>query len=327
MAEAGLDERKTGAAREGAQRGRGGPRGSPRGARTGSQGRTGWLLVSPAVAVLLLMTVAPALYLFYSSFFSFTLLSPTKTFVGLGNYANVVTDGAIRHDVLVTLLFVAAAVGLELVIGMLLALALAPRTLGNSVASTLLLLPFAVTPVVSALLWRELLNPNYGWVDYYLQRVGVVGQPIEWLSSPATAWAALIALDVWQWTPFVALILMAGLQGLPEEPREAALVDGATGWRMFWSITLPLLRPFVAIAVLLRVVDAFKTFATVKTLTNGGPGTSTEIINLTLYRVGLQNFQIGAAAAIGMLFLFMLLIIVSQLLRVIGRNTDLLEEG
>jgi multiple sugar transport system permease protein len=303
------------------------PNGPFRRAKGSSRSGAGWLLVAPAVSVLLLMTIAPALYLLYSSFFNFTLLSPTKTFVGLENYVNVLTDEVIRHDILVTLLFVAAAVSLELIIGVLLALALAPRTLGNSIASTLLLLPFAVTPVVSALLWRELLNPNYGWVDYYLQRVGLIGEPIEWLSSPTTAWAALIALDVWQWTPFVALILMAGLQGMPEEPREAAMVDGATRWRMFWYITLPLLRPFVAIAVLLRVVDAFKTFATVKTLTNGGPGTSTEIINLTLYRVGLQNFQIGAAAAIGMLFLFMLLIIVSQLLRVIGRNTDLLEEG
>lgn len=292
-----------------------------------SGGRAGWLLVSPAVAVLLVMTIAPAIYLLYSSFFSFTLLAPVKTFVGLGNYANIFGNSAISYDLLLTVLFVVLAVGLEVLIGLLLALGLADRTIGNSIASTLLLLPFAVTPVVSALLWRELLDPNYGWVDYYLQRIGLIGEPIEWLGSPITAWAALIGLDVWQWTPFVALILMAGLQGIPQEPREAAAVDGATGWGMFWHITLPLLRPFIAIAVLLRVVEAFKTFATVKVLTNGGPGTSTELINLTLYRVGLQNFQIGAAAALGMVFLIMLLVVVSQLLWVIGRNTDLLEEG
>jgi multiple sugar transport system permease protein len=292
-----------------------------------TKGAAGWLLVSPAVTVLLVMTIGPAIYLLYSSFFSFTLLAPTKVFVGLQNYGQLLTDEVIRQGFLLTLLFVTVAVSLETVVGMLLALALAPRTLGNSVASTLLLLPFAMTPVVSALLWRELLNPNYGWVDYYLQQVGVIDEPIEWLSSPITAWVALIGLDVWQWTPFVALILMAGLQGLPNEPREAAAVDGANGWRLFWYVTFPLLRPFVAIAVLLRVVEAFKTFATVKVLTNGGPGTSTEIINLTLYRVGLQNFEIGAAAALGMVFLFLLLIIVSQLLRVIGRNTDLIEEG
>lgn len=291
-------------------------------------GREGWLLVSPVVAVLLVMTVVPAIYLLYNSFFSFTLLSPQlKSFVGFANYAYVLTDPSIRNGLLITGLFVFLAVGLETIIGMILALALARRTFSNSIASTLLLLPFAVTPVVSALLWRELLNPNYGWVDYYLQQLGVIGQPIDWLGSTTTAWVALVGLDVWQWTPFVALILMAGLQGIAEEPKEAAAVDGASGWDMFWHVTLPLLRPFIAIAVLLRVVEAFKTFATVKVLTNGGPGTSTEIINLTLYRVGLQNFQIGAAAALGMVFLILLLIVVSQLLRVIGRNTDLLEEG
>lgn len=287
-----------------------------------------WLLVSPALAVLLLMTIVPAVYLLYSSFYSFTLLSAGQgQFVGLQNYARILTDGGIRHGFLITLFFVAVAVGIELVLGMVIALALAPQTFGNSIASTLLLLPFAMTPAVSALLWQQLLNPNYGWIDFYLQRIGLIGQPIEWLSSSSTAWVALIGLDVWQWTPFVALILMAGLQGLPNEPQEAAAIDGASGLQMFWYITLPLLMPFVAIAVLLRVVQAFKTFDTVQILTGGGPGTSTEIVNLTLYRVGLQNFQIGAASALGIVFLILLLVVVSRLLRVMERNTDLFEEG
>lgn len=287
-----------------------------------------WLLVSPTVTVLLLMTIVPAIYLLYSSFFSFTLLSADQgQFVGFQNYWRILSDGDIRYGFLVTLFFVAVAVGIELIIGMVLALALAPQTFGNSIASTLLLLPFAMTPAVSALLWQQLLNPNYGWIDFYLQRLGVLEQPIEWLSSPTTAWIALIGLDVWQWTPFVALILMAGLQGLPKEPQEAAAIDGATGLQMFWYITLPLLMPFVAIAVLLRVVQAFKTFDTVQILTGGGPGTSTEIINLTLYRVGLQNFQVGAASALGIVFLILLLVVVSRLLRVMERNTDLFEEG
>lgn len=274
------------------------------------------------------MTVIPAGYLLYNSFFSFPLLSPQlKSFVGLANYQYVLTDPNVRNGLIVAVVFVVLAVGIETVIGLLLALALAKRTLGNSVASTLLLLPFAVAPVVSALLWRELLNPNYGWVDHYLQKFGLTSAPIDWLGSSFTSWVALIGLDVWQWTPFVALILMAGLQGIPREPQEAAAVDGASRWEMFWYVTLPLLRPFIAIAVLLRAVEAFKTFATVRVLTGGGPGTSTEIINLTIYRVGLQNFQIGAAAALGMVFLILLLIVVSQLLRVIGRDTDLTEEA
>jgi multiple sugar transport system permease protein len=191
-----------------------------RGKRLGSENAVGWSLVSPAVVILLLMTIAPTIYLLKSSLFNFTLLNPElKQFVGLQNFVQVLVDPTIRQDILVTLLFVALSVGIELIAGLGLAVALAPRTISNSIGSTILLLPFAVTPVVSALIWRQLLNPNYGWVDYYLQRLGVIGRPIEWLSSAPTAWIAMIGLDVWQWTPFVALILMAGLQGLPKEPQ------------------------------------------------------------------------------------------------------------
>jgi multiple sugar transport system permease protein len=156
----------------------------------------GWSLVCPAVVILLLMTIAPTIYLLQSSLFSFTLLNPElKRFVGLQNFVQVVLDPTIRQDILVTLLFVILAVGIELLAGLILAVALAPRSLGNTIGSTILLLPFAVTPVVSALIWRQLLNPNYGWVDYYLQRLGIIGRPIEWLSSAPTAWMAIVGLD------------------------------------------------------------------------------------------------------------------------------------
>lgn len=287
---------------------------------------TGWLLAAPAIVVLAAMTIAPAAYLVYSSFFSFTLLGSTKKFVGVDNYAHVFTDGVTRHDYLITLLFVALAVSIELAIGVVLAVPLAARTLGNSVASTLLLLPFAITPAVSALVWRQLVDPNFGWIDYYAQKLGLMGAPVEWLAQPTTAWISLIALDVWQWTPFVALILMAGLQGVPTEPREAAAVDGATAWQSFRYVTLPLLRPFIAIAVLLRLVEAFKTFATIQVLTGGGPGNSTEIVNLTIYRVALQDFSIGAASALGVVFLLLLSAIVPAVLRLVMGRGDVVPD-
>jgi multiple sugar transport system permease protein len=294
--------------------------------RRPKQTRIAWLLMAPALAILLALTLAPAAYLIYSSFFDFTLLGETpRRFVGLTNYGDVFRDATIRHDFLVTLLFVGLAVGIEMVIGLLLAVPLARRTTGNAVASTLLLLPFAMTPAVSAIIWRQLLDPNFGWIDFYLGKVGLMGQPVEWLSHPTTAWIALIWVDVWQWTPFVALILIAGLQGVPEEPRQAAAVDGATRWQQLRYITLPLLRPFIAIALLLRLVEAFKTFATVKILTNGGPGRTTELVNLTIYRTALEDFSIGAAAALGVVFLILLVAITSQVLRAVTRDTDLLE--
>src|SRR5215210_5451043 len=248
----------------------------------------GWALVMPAVGVLLLMTIFPALYLLWASFRRFNLMMPDNaTFIGLENYRNIVTNGDIRHSMLVTILFVVVAVGIELV--------------------------------------RELFNPNYGWVNYYLRKIGIMGEPIAWLSNPQTSWFTVISLDVWQWTPFVALILMAGLQGIPPEPREAAAVDGAEGWRLFWDVTFPLLRPFVAIAVLLRTLEAFKTFGTIRVLTGGGPGISTEIINLTIYRTALQDFSVGAAASLGIAFLVFLSILVPQMLRILARDSDLVE--
>jgi multiple sugar transport system permease protein len=289
--------------------------------------RVGWLLVAPAVAVLLAMTIFPAGYLLYNSFRRYNLMTPqTGAWVGLDNYRSIWTDGDIRHGLVTTLIFVFFAVGAELILGLMLALILAPQRRENSVASAILILPLAVTPVVSALIWRQLFDPNLGWIDYYLQKFGIIDEPIAWLSSSGTAWFTLISLDVWQWTPFVALILMAGLQGIPPEPREAAAVDGAQGWRMFWDLTLPMLRPFIAIAVLLRVLEAFKTFGTVKVLTGGGPGTSTEIINLAIYRTALQDFSVGAAAALGVSFLVFLSIVVPQMLRMLARNTDIMED-
>src|SRR4051812_24161649 len=180
-----------------------------------------WGLMTPVLVVLLLMTVAPAVYIFRASFRNETLLGTGGRWVGLENYQFVLTDPTARRSMVITVLFVLVAVALEMVLGLLLALPLAGNTRANNIATTLLLLPFAVTPVVSALVVRELLNPNYGWVNYYLSRLGLPSG-IEWLSNPSTAWIAVIGLDVWQWTPFVALIMIAGLQSLPAEPLEAA---------------------------------------------------------------------------------------------------------
>jgi multiple sugar transport system permease protein len=295
--------------------------------RSSPQATIGLALLLPALAILVLMTIAPAIYIFYSSFFNTELMNPgAARFIGVGNYAQILTNPEVWHDVGVTLLFVVLAVGLELIFGLLLALLLARKMLESSLASGLVILPMAMTPAVSALIWRELLDPNFGWVSYYLQAWHLTSQPIAWLSDTTTSWMALIGLNVWQWTPFVALILLAGLQGIPTEPREAAAVDGANSWQAFLHVILPMLRPFIAIALLLRVIDAFKTFDAIQVLTGGGPGTATETINLMIYRVALQDFNVGAASALGVFFLILLSFVVQQLLRMFARYTDVLED-
>ena len=280
-----------------------------------------WVLMSPALTVLIGMTIAPAIYLVYSSLRNEQLLTGGGGFVGLNNYKDVLTDPTMRHSFWVTLAFVAAAVLIETMLGLLLAVPLAEQTRANNIGATLLLLPFAITPAVSGLVFRQLLNPNYGWVNYYLGKLGLPAG-IDWFANAGSAWVAVIGLDVWQWTPFVALILIAGLQSLPREPVEAAAVDGASRWQTFRYITLPQLTPFIAIAVVLRTIQAFKTFDTFKILTGGGPGNSTEIINLGIYRVALQSFRVGAASAMGILFLIILSLLVPVLLRVVGRDTE-----
>ena len=287
----------------------------------------GRILMLPAILLLALMSIGPALYLFWSSLWNTNLLSPEKAqFVGLQNYVDVLTSPQTWNRFAITFLFVILAVSIELVLGLLLALLLDRPGIDIKVATSLLLLPMAVTPVVAALILRALLNPLYGWVDYYGMEWGLMDQPIEWLSQPITAWIAVIGLDVWQWTSFVALILLAGLQGMDREPYEAAAIDGAGTWATFRRITLPMLVPFLVIAVLLRTIEAFKTFGTIQVLTNGGPNASTEIVNLAIYRVALQNFQVGAGAALGIVFLVVVSLVATQLLRFMGRNTDLVED-
>ena len=286
----------------------------------------GWGLLSPALLILCILAIAPTIYLVYVSFRHENLLGPGSMFVGLQNFARVLSSRDNWSDALSTVEFVVLSVSIEIALGLGLALLLNRRLPESNLLTALFILPLGIAPVVSALVFRVLFDPAYGWVDYYLQTWGLIAEPIDWLGNPGTAWIAIVGLDVWQWTPFVTLILLAGLSGVPSEPREAAIVDGAGPVLLFWHITLPFLRPFIAIALVLRAIEAFKTFGSIFVLTNGGPGTSTEVINLDLYRIALQNFDIGAAAALGIVFLLFLSVIMQQLLRVLGRNTDILED-
>lgn len=286
----------------------------------------GWGLMAPALILLVAMAVAPAIYLVYVSFRHENLLGPGSAFVGLQNFSRVLMNPENWSDALSTIEFVVLSVAIELGLGLGLALLLNRRLPELNLLTALFILPLGVAPVVSALVFRVLLDPAYGWVDYYLQTWGLIGEPIDWLGNPGTAWVAIVGLDVWQWTPFVTLILLAGLSGVPSEPKEAAIVDGAGPLLLFWHITLPFLRPFIAIALVLRSIEAFKTFGSIFVLTGGGPGTSTEVINLALYRIALQDFDIGSAAALGIVFLIFLSVIMSQLLKVLGRNTDIMED-
>ena len=285
-----------------------------------------WGFMSPAMALLLSMTVVPTLYLVHYAFRHEDLLGPNSHWVGFDNFQRVLTDANIGWDAFTTLQFVVLAVVIEVLLGLGLALMLSRKIAETNLITAMFILPLGVAPVVSALVFRVLLDPAYGWVDYYLQTWRIIDQPIDWFGEPVYAWVAVIGLDVWQWTPFVALILLAGLQGVPSEPKEAARLDGANAWQTFWHIVLPFMTPFLAIALVFRTIEAFKTFGSVFVLTGGGPGTSTSLINLDLYRMALQNFDVGGAAALGICFLIVLSVIMGRLLSVLNGSTDILED-
>lgn len=280
-----------------------------------------WLQMSPSLIILLLMTIAPALFLLSKSLTNDSLLSVDSNFVGFKNYQSILTDASLLHSVRVTVTFVTIVVLTEMVAGLFFAQLLYKKTRTNSLVGSLLIIPFAAAPAVSAMVFRELFNPNYGWVNYFMGLVGLPDQT-DWLGNSFTAWVTLIGLDVWQWTPFVTLILIAGLSSLPAEPLEAAAVDGANSWQIFRNITFRLLAPFIGIALVLRTIQAFKTFDSFLILTGGGPGDSTSPINLEIYRVALQSFRVGYASSMAIILLVSLLILTPILLRILRIATQ-----
>ena len=190
-----------------------------------------------------------------------------------------------------------AAVGLELILGMLIALLLSQNLHGESIFRSLLVLPLAATPVAVGLIWRLMYNPTGGLVNQILKGVGL---PLgKWIGSPATVLPSLIIVDIWQWTPFVVLILMAGILALPDEPFEAAKIDGANAVQSFLFLTLPMLSPLIYTAALFRIIDSLKTFDTIWVMTGGGPGHASTTINLHAFRTGFEFLHMGTRGGNG----------------------------
>ena len=281
-----------------------------------------WML-APTTLLLLGMTLFPFLSSLYWSVTSYTLLDPGSThFTGLSNYLKFFSDPDLRQAVWVTVLFTVGAVGIETLLGVGIATALHGEQgrLTNPLR-TLYLLPMVVTPVAATFMFRLMLNRDSGVINYLLGRFGV--PPQDWLGDPHLALWTLILVDVWQWTPFILIIVSGALAVLPSEPFEAARVDGASGWQVFRSLTLPMLAPYLVIALVLRTIDAFKTFDIIQILTGGGPGNVTRTLNLYAYKQGIEFLNMGQAAAISMTMLIAITLFSRAVLRragLLGRN-------
>lgn len=272
-----------------------------------------WLFILPATLFVLLMMIFPILYTVRLSFFDWSMSALQEpVWVGLNNYTHLITQDPRFTDALVrTFGFTIGAVTLELVLGMAVALLLNGSFPGQNVIKTLVLLPMVATPVAMGMAWLLIFEPTIGAGNAFLRTLGLPPQP--WLADSAQALPALVLVDVWQWTPMVALILLAGLATLNSEPLEAAIVDGASPWQRFWHVTVPMLTPTIVVAVLLRTIDALKTFDIIYTMTQGGPGFATETLNIYSYVQGFQYFQLGYASSLLVIF-FAIVLGVSVLL-------------
>jgi len=262
--------------------------------------RIGWVYVAPAVAIVLLIALFPLAWTLWESLHQHDLRMPWlgRPFVGLANYAEILRDarfwGALGH----TVFFAVTSIVLELVLGLFLALALNETFRGRGLVRAAVLVPWAIPTVVAALLWRFMFDSQSGIANALLVRVGVLDQPIVWFIRAATAWVPVILADVWKTTPFVALLLLAGLQNIDRTLYEAAATDGAGPWWQLRHITLPLLAPAMLVVLIFRTLDAFRVFDLIYVLTGGGPGTSTEPISIYAFNAMLQNLEFGYGAAL-----------------------------
>jgi multiple sugar transport system permease protein len=276
--------------------------------------------IAPAFIVLAVVLLYPLGYALWLSFHQWTLRTFKQgvPFTGFQNYAELFSNPDFLNSIRITFTFVILAISFEFVLGMALALLLNQELHGRGLFRSMILLPMMCTNVVIGLMWRLLLNYQYGLVNYYLGQLGFL--PVEWLSSPRVAMASVVLVDVWNTTSFVALMLLAGLQSLPEEPFEAARIDGASGVQAFFYLTLPLLKPIILVALLWRFIDTFRIFDVIYLLTAGGPARVTETVSIYVYRYGFQSFNLGVAAASSFIMLLIMLIIAGLLARSIGQQ-------
>ena len=279
-----------------------------------------WLFLSPALIFLLFAYVYPILYSFYMSFFQYNRIIPNSVpvFIGIKNFIDLAKDPKVIDSLIRTVSFVGVTVVVEFIFGMLIALLITSTLRGMQFLRGFFLIPLMMTPVVAGTLWRTLFSSLYGPINYFLNLIGIPGQ--EWLGSATLALPSIMAVEVWQQTPIVIFILAAGIQSLPVDIYKSASVDGASKWQVFTRITLPLLKPVFFVALLLRIMDAFKIFDTVYVMTYGGPGKATELISMFIYKEGLKYFKIGRASALSIMFLILIFLISINFLRRIQKQ-------
>jgi multiple sugar transport system permease protein len=283
----------------------------------GSRGRRNyarsyWLFAVPAAVVVAGVILFPWLFTLIMSVNDWKVSGNVYS-AGATNYLHLAQDPRFLWAVVRTLYFTTLAVVIPMVLGIWAAVCFAENFKFRGVARTLFILPMMATPVAIALVWTMMFHPQLGVLNYLLHLAGL--PPSQWVYSDSTVIPTLVMVETWQWTPLVMLIVLGGISGLPIDPYEAAVIDGANAWQMFRYITLPLVWPFIIVAAAMRVIDALKTFDTIFVITGGGPGTASETINMLLYQTAFGYYDLGYASAMVVVFFALILVVTVGLLR------------
>ncbi|MFZ5861173.1 MAG: carbohydrate ABC transporter permease [Spirochaetota bacterium] len=275
----------------------------------------------PAVVFVIVMMLFPVLYTLFLSFTNWNLTSGMPlSIVFLKSYQKVLREPRFIAALGRTFSFTALAVAVETILGMIVALILNREFRGKGFTKLIMLLPLVSTPVAIGIVFNLFYDPTIGLANFVLIRFGLPRQ--AWTGSAATVIPSLAIVDIWQWTPMIALILLSGLASLSSEPYESARVDGASEWQIFWRITLPMVTPTLLTALILRTIDALKTFDIIYAMTGGGPGYASETLNVMAFKYSFEYFRMGQASVI-LVFLFMLVLFMSLLIVRMRKSLEL----
>lgn len=284
-----------------------------------SSRREAYFFASPALFLIVAFVIFPLLYSFYLTFHNYDLaIGPPADYVGLDNYQEMLEDTRFWRSWINTFLIIFPAITLQLLLGLAIALLLNRPIKGRAFITSLLIIPAMVSPASAAMVWRMLYGVKYGGINNALMQVGVLDVYFDWFATPALAIMSIVAVEVWHNTSFMMIVLLAGLQAIPQELYEAGEVDGASSWQRFWYITLPLLKFTIIVALLIRMIDLTKLFGLIYLLTFGGPAGSTQTVAFSTYLSGFQDFRISYASTLSYVIVagvFMLTLIFQKVSR------------
>jgi len=281
--------------------------------------RYGYLLAAPTVLIVLLIILFPITFALISSFFDYTLINKSfNNFIGLDNYVNSINDEQLFNSISVTFFFVVLVVLFEFLLGFFIAILLNSIERFKSIYYFILLLPLLINPIVVGLIWRMFLHPQLGILNYLLSLISI--NPINWLGDPKMAFVTIIFVDIWHQVSFMIILLLAGLSAIPKEPYEAARSDGAGILDCFIHITLPYMRPVIIVTILIRLIFAVKTYDLIYIMTKGGPGDATDLISYYIYRSAFISLNLGEAAAMSTILLFIIVILTLPLFKYMNRS-------